>query len=100
MIETGDVLAAWQLAVPPEVAAGSPTAVRRIADHRKTYLEYEGPVSGDRGSVRIADTGTCVVIAEGPTEWRLRLDGSVLRGTFRLSRTGGQADEWLFQREL
>jgi len=99
MVEAGEALATWQLAAPPEVAAGSPTHARRIADHRKTYLEYEGPVSGERGTVHIVDAGTCVVVAEGRAEWRLALKGRILRGVFRLVRMGRQPDEWLFQRE-
>ena len=99
MIEAGEALATWQLSVPPEVAAASPTTACRIADHRKAYLEYEGPVSGERGSVRIADAGTCAVLSEMPEEWRLALEGRILRGTFRLIRTGAQPDAWRFQRE-
>ena len=38
------------------LAGGEQVAARRIADHRPAYLEYEGPVSPDRGSVaRIAN---------------------------------------------
>lgn len=30
----------------------------RLADHRRTYLTYQGPVSGDRGMVSRVDEGT------------------------------------------
>ena len=30
----------------------------RLADHRREYLDYEGPVSGNRGTVRRVATGT------------------------------------------
>jgi len=37
---------------PDEIMhAGAVLAVERIGDHRPAYLEYEGPISGDRGNV-------------------------------------------------
>jgi hypothetical protein len=38
---------------PP--AAG--TTIERIADHRRSYLDYEGPVSGNRGQVIRVESG-------------------------------------------
>lgn len=42
----------------------------RIADHRNVYLDYEGPVSGDRGTVRRVASGRCgeVSLREGHLE--------------------------------
>lgn len=97
MLERCDTLVTWQLAAPPEVAAAGPTVAQRIADHRKAYLDYEGPVSGGRGSVRIADAGTCRILVEAPDEWRFELAGRILRGTFRLARQPENADRWLLQ---
>ncbi|UCD76824.1 MAG: hypothetical protein JSV91_07825 [Phycisphaerales bacterium] len=34
-----------------ELREGQALPAVRIADHRPAYLEYEGPISGDRGSV-------------------------------------------------
>jgi hypothetical protein len=37
-----------------------------LSDHRRDYLDYEGPVSGDRGFVRHVSAGRCdVEAAEG-----------------------------------
>ncbi len=99
MLEHGEVLATWQLTAPPEVAAALPTAARRLAEHRKIYLDYEGPVSHDRGHVHIVDTGTYVLLAAGESEWRVELAGRILQGTFQLTRNAdGGADEWTLQR--
>lgn len=38
----------------PPAALGA----ERLADHRRVYLEYEGPLSGDRGEVRRVASGT------------------------------------------
>jgi len=36
----------------------------RIADHRRRYLHYEGPLTGGRGSVRRVASGRCLVVAD------------------------------------
>lgn len=40
-----------------EMNTGQRLDAERIADHRRDYLTYEGPVSGDRGEVRRLATG-------------------------------------------
>jgi hypothetical protein len=56
MLEAGDVLQTWRLANPPEMGS-SPIEAMALGDHRIAYLDYEGPVSGNRGAVRRWDTG-------------------------------------------
>jgi hypothetical protein len=36
----------------------SPTEVRRLRDHRRLYLTYQGPISGHRGQVAKVAAGT------------------------------------------
>ena len=50
------------------IKTGDSLAILRIADHRAMYLDYEGPVSGDRGEVRREAAGTirCWQPAEEP----------------------------------
>lgn len=38
--------------------AGSRTTAQRLDDHRRRYLQYEGPVSGNRGTVSRLAAGT------------------------------------------
>jgi hypothetical protein len=98
MLETGPKLATWQLSSPPPPRADRPIEARRIADHRAAYLEYEGPVSGERGHVRRVDGGRFRLLMESEHEWVADLEGSVCRGTYRLVRAGGQSsDLWFFQ---
>ncbi len=49
MIEFEESLRTWELLHLP--VEGETTAVRRLPDHRLHYLDYEGPVSSDRGHV-------------------------------------------------
>jgi hypothetical protein len=55
MLEHGDTLKTWRLANTAFLVS---QIARQIKDHRKTYLDYEGEISGDRGRVKIFDTGT------------------------------------------
>lgn len=52
-----------------------------LAEHRRAYLTYEGPVSGDRGHVRRIDAGTLnhVVLAAEPPTLGLTMEGSNAR---------------------
>lgn len=49
LLEVGPTLMAWRLHDEP--LPGVWVSAERNADHRLFYLDYEGPVSGDRGSV-------------------------------------------------
>jgi hypothetical protein len=48
-----------------------------LPEHRRAYLDYEGPVSGDRGHVRRIDAGTInhVVLATDPPTLGFAMDG-------------------------
>jgi len=43
---------------------GQTAAAEQIADHRGLYLDYEGPVSGDRGRVERVARGIGAIMAE------------------------------------
>ena len=52
---------------------------KRLADHRRKYLDYEGPVSGNRGTVQRIDDGTCETIDE-----TIHFQGNICAGTINL----------------
>jgi hypothetical protein len=56
MLEAGSVLWTWRLPQVPSPPCTLP--VERLPDHRLLYLDYEGPVSGARGTVRRVLSGT------------------------------------------
>jgi len=84
MLESGEVLRTWRLAEPPR----SGCAVRAEAsfDHRRLYLDYEGPVSGGRGQVTRWDDGAFNWLADESERVLLHLQGERCRGTVELRR--------------
>ncbi len=98
MLEADGVLMTWQLRRLPsswsaalqQRAVSSPTTVPaiRLADHRLAYLDYEGPLSGKRGSVRCVDRGTYDVVKECSERLVVELQGSVLSGLVTLLQQG------------
>lgn len=97
MIECGAALATWQLARNPLAPHPWPIPARRIGDHRKAYLEYEGPISGNRGSVERIESGTAKLTAHGSHRYTLQLTGTALAGDFTLTRIAD--DQWNFDRQ-
>ncbi len=92
MLEHDGILRTWRLAAPPE--ANATIDAEASFDHRLIYLDYEGPVSGNRGTVRRWDAGTYRVeeeMAERLCLWfegqRLRGRAILERGQFRRSRS-------------
>ncbi len=84
MVETrpGGLLRTW--AINAEPVPGHDLPARALSDHRRDYLTYEGPVSGDRGVVRRWDEGTCVVAVWEDDRVELTLAGAQLTGPLAL----------------
>lgn len=65
LLEREDACWTWSLEKLPGPFAkqDEPSTVEahRMPDHRKHYLEYEGPVSGGRGTVANVLYGTCEI---------------------------------------
>lgn len=97
MIEQGGALATWRCPVEPGRARFSPLAIQRLPDHRLHYLTYEGPISGNRGSVSRHDEGTCIVLQQDEGNWVVDWRGRLLTGRFALRRTGGGDQSWSFE---
>lgn len=94
MIDLGEALATWKLAESPEHALAAPLSCQRIADHRRQYLDYEGPISGDRGHVHRHDLGTCAIHAREPDRWQVTFQGQRLTGRFDLLESGQDDGLW------
>lgn len=98
MLQSGDVLKTWRLLLEPtfEELLRGPVAAEEIQDHRPVYLDYEGPVSGDRGNVIRFDQGTFDAQRSADI-WQLELRGHHLIGRYRLTRDEGT--RWTFERQ-
>jgi hypothetical protein len=90
MLEAGAVLWTWRLSSPPRI--DQQIYALRTFDHRPLYLDYEGPISGDRGSVVRREKGTFSWDIQTDERLQVRLMGELLRGVLRLWRV--QADKW------
>lgn len=89
-LEADGVLLAWRLVALP--VPDVPTAATRSADHRLAYLDYEGPISGGRGSVRRLDGGELVWLTRSEEAIVVEVRGEALVGRLELARTA--RDEW------
>ena len=87
MLEVGEVLWTWRLEANPWL--DTPCRASRIADHRRLYLEYEGPINGDRGSVKRIDAGEFVWIEETGEQVSIELTGKDRSGVLTLPREQG-----------
>jgi len=94
MLEAPAALATWALRAAPD-SPGSVTA-EGLADHRLAYLDYEGPVSGERGSVTRWDHGDYVDEHETEGCRVVRLAGQRLKGTATLTQSPEDANRWQF----
>ncbi len=92
MLEGDTALFTWQLLREPKSMASLPIPAKRIGDHRKAYLDYEGAVSGNRGHVRRVDRGACEIETNEHGLVAARLSGARVAGRVSLTADG---DEWI-----
>jgi hypothetical protein len=84
MLESEGRLRTWELeAVPVD---GVKVRAVALPDHRLHYLDYEGPLSEDRGTVRRWDSGIYLLLSEFEDQLECELSGERLQGRLQLSR--------------
>lgn len=89
MFEHGHALRTWAVDAP--IVAGATLPTRPLPDHRRLYLDYEGPIAGDRGEVRRVASGTYRRVEWTEDRIVVALQSDQLSGRLTLSRTGGGA---------
>jgi hypothetical protein len=92
-LEHGDALKTWRLR---NAVFSPPQACVLAKDHRKTYLDFEGEVSGKRGHVAVWDTGTYVADVWSDDLIQVALQGRKFRGRLRLERDAAKAEEGIW----
>lgn len=93
MLEADGVLQTWRLAQAPELRREIDAVA--LGDHRLAYLDYEGPVSGNRGAVQRWDAGEFSEEPKStPTKRVLRICGTRGQGRVRLEQV--DAENWRF----
>ena len=104
MLEREGALSTWRLSELPAawrkegaVRQGEPCELSavRLAEHRLDYLEYEGALSGDRGSVSRYDAGTYEIIEAHQEAIAFELSGAILKGCASLAPVNG--DAWVLK---
>lgn len=83
LLEAGPDLWTWRLDANPQTLAACRAV--RIADHRSMYLDYEGPVSGDRGKVKRIAAGEFAWVEDLPGRIVVELRGAALSGRLTIA---------------
>ncbi len=91
-LEQNGVLRAWRL--PAEYQPGEVCEALERHDHRLMYLNYVGPVSGDRGTVSRWDAGELEWLKDTEQRIEVRLSGDKLSGDYALVLMEGS--NWRF----
>jgi len=91
LLENGKNCRTWRVLSEP-TAELTECDAELLPDHRLFYLDYEGPVSGDRGKVTRIDGGEFDWQINRPTCCQVFVQGEIWHGTVRLELTAG--DHW------
>jgi len=79
-------LLTWRIDIPSDQWADAEVGLVELPPHRRAYLEYEGPVSGDRGRVIRVDRGSVVVESRETDSLELFVSMGGFRGRVLLHR--------------
>ncbi len=87
------LLRTWRILKTPDESGAIPAQLQ--PDHRRIYLDYSGPISGNRGSVAIWDQGEYELVGGAELlgeSMRMECRGRRLSGEIRLQRV--RESEW------
>lgn len=93
LLENGDVCRTWRLLAVPD-SVDNHIAAEALDAHRLLYLDYEGPVSGQRGTVTRWDAGSFEWVVDQPNMCEMLLAGVRWQGRARLTQVDGR--NWTF----
>ena len=94
LLEMGGKLKTWALPMPP--GPGVEMICEALPDHRPAYLDYEGLLSDDRGSVTRWDRGTYRIEYQSDVELAVEFSGAKLTGRATLSELPAGGGHWRF----
>jgi bifunctional non-homologous end joining protein LigD len=103
-VEVDGALASWAVPKGPPLREGIKRMAVRTEDHPLEYLDFAAVIpEGQYGAGRMTiwDRGTYAAELIAEKEWKLVLEGRLLRGHYHLVRTGRGArgkEEWLLFR--
>ena len=86
-------LVTFRLAMPADQwHAAKHFDLQRLTDHRREYLQYEGPLSGDRGHVQRTDSGWYRVRLWSPMRMVIDVRMHTFAGAIELAQV--RDDQW------
>ena len=88
LLSDGEHLLSWACESEPRMGLVAPSI--QLPPHRLKYLDYEGAISGDRGTVRIWTGGTLDWLETGPDRFVARLESDRLQARVEWVRCQGQ----------
>ena len=92
MFEYGESLRTWAVLELP--TSTTSVEAERLSDHRRAYLDYEGPVSHSRGTVSRWDGGDYEIRCERLDQWTVQLHGQRWTGQLSLRLEDEQVARW------
>ncbi len=90
MFEVGEELLTWACEEWLSPTDASDAAALHLPPHRLAYLDYEGEVSGDRGTVRRVEAGTHRLLQAAEDRYLFAVQGG-RTGTLTFYRTASSA---------
>jgi hypothetical protein len=94
MLETSPESALTTFRIPAW-PVNEPAVIVPLGDHRRAYLEFQGPLSGGRGEVRRVAGGTYRTATRTGDRWEIVLDESI---PLVICRPPPGGDRWYAQR--
>ena len=88
MLEQEDHLTTWELPEAPEV--GTRLNVVPLANHRLEYLDYEGPLTQQRGTVSRYEWGNYTKVLDDALQQVVVLHGQALEGRLTIGKVMGR----------
>ena len=90
-VSDADFVGKWNASSASATPPTTCVPATRLPNHRLDYLEYEGPLSGDRGEVHRIDAGAYELLDDSPAALRIDLEGARCRGEVQLTRLHANA---------
>jgi hypothetical protein len=90
MLEKEGALATWALEAEP--VAGCSLTATVLKDHRLDFLDFEGPLSKERGEVSCYDAGIYETLAEDSGSLVVRLRGRKVDGRATIEKISGNGN--------
>ncbi|VAX40959.1 hypothetical protein MNBD_PLANCTO02-1162 [hydrothermal vent metagenome] len=97
MLEGDTALHTWRLLKTP--GSAHEIAAEQLPDHRLIYLDYEGAISNNRGTVERFDAGGFQMIEKSEQHLLFHLNGKKIQGNYLLRQEEGSSDNksnWFF----